>query len=110
MRRLTISTFLVGIVGALALLGVLAFSGPAPRAQAADINTIAVDMDTTGNTVTPCTTQANCATAGVLGVENTCIEVPTNSVFSIDVTVDSVPAGGTAGGGFDLLFNSAVIS
>src|SRR4029079_15377 len=39
-----------------------------------------------------------------------CIAVPANSTFSIDVTVNSVPSGGTAGGGFDLLFHHSGIS
>ena len=105
MRRLTIITFLSGIVGALAILGLLLTSSPAPSAQAVagtDIAQIAIDLNTSGNTVTACTT-ANHPTTGYPCNDSTTLgatevdrrrQVAFEDFFAIDIIGRNIPPGG----------------
>ncbi len=84
---------------------------------AADINLLAVDTDTTGNT----TTAAASVTPHVetLGTIDPCTTVANGSTFTIDVVVDAVPtySGAPAGDftgmsafGFNLVYDSSILT
>jgi hypothetical protein len=105
MRRLTINSFLAGILGALAVLGFLVLSGGGGSASAAPLvgaNTIAVDALPAGNTDTS------------IGPIDPCVSIPIGGSATVDVVVDSVPSGpspaGIGGIGFNLLFPPALVS
>jgi hypothetical protein len=99
-KRLTIGTFIAGMVGALALLAALLLFQVQGAHATADINLLAVDTN-------PTAAPANTATS--LGSIEPCksFVAAANQVFDIDVVVDSTPA--MAAFGFDLIYNPAVL-
>lgn len=104
MRRLTIGTFLAGVVAALVLgFALLSGGGTASADPLVGANMMGVDVDTTGNT------------ASALGPEDACISTAASTI-TIDVVIDSVPvkvpsvSGGLAGFGYDLIYNPAVLN
>jgi hypothetical protein len=126
MRRITISTFIAGMAGAL-VLALLLFSGGHTASAATGVSDpitgqvrqFAIDMVTTGNSPGTGSTGAGCklsttpCTITLLGpINNSLANVPLNSTVIVDVIVDeTAPLDGFATGyGFDLLYNPAIVS
>ena len=80
-----------------------------------DIDLVGVDMDTAGNSSSPCSGQG--CQPGTLGSVQSCAEVDPGALKQVDIIVDSVPSQQTANGmgpniyGFamDLLLDSSVV-
>jgi hypothetical protein len=110
MRRLTISSFLAGILGALAVLGFLVFSGggTASAAPLAGANTIAIDAQ-------PGTGGTNSVDGTGIGSIEDCVSIPLSGSATVDIVVNSVPpfaagTGGIAGFGMNILFNDTILN
>lgn len=103
MRRLTISSFLAGMLGALAVLGFLVFSGGG-TANAAPLDgpaVIALDAQPTVGGIN---------TDVTIGSVENCVAVGVGGSAVIDVVVDAIPTGagnGLAGFGFNVLYPNA---
>ena len=91
-------------VGSIALLAVLAVGfaalGHSVQARhagaATGVGTIAIDTNTTGNTVTPCAAYP-CNNSTTLGAIDGCRSINVGDVITIDVVGISIPPGGAAG-------------
>lgn len=105
MRRLTISSFLAGILGALAILGFLVFSGggSASAAPLTGASIIAIDAEPSVGGVN---------TSASIGTIENCVSIPVLGSATVDVVVDSIPVyngidGGIGGMGFNIFYTSA---
>jgi hypothetical protein len=103
MRRLTIGTFIAGIVGALAILGFLLSSGPTPSSHAQvlppDISTVYIHLNAAGDTVS-----ATCQTGTaadypcnnfttLAGGSAPCASIPVGGTVVLDIVGQSIPLG-----------------
>lgn len=99
MRRLTINSFLAGILGALAVLGFLVFSGggTANAGPLIGADTIAIDAIPTGNT------------SSSYGAIDNCVSIPVGGTTTVDVVIDEIPSGspgGIGGFGFNIVYTN----
>jgi hypothetical protein len=98
----TIVRGIVALSGATLIVTALALALVADEAQGADpgnVDVVAVDLDTTGNTASSIGTVEGCREGLTVG-----------QIFDIDVYVTGVNvADGISGAGFNLVFNPAVM-
>ncbi len=110
MRRLTISSFLAGILGALAVLGFLVLSGGGTTSAAPLVGADVLAID-----AQPGTGGTNTANSGIGTIED-CVSIPAVSgTATVDIVVDAIPAfsgsdGGLAGFGGNVLYSSAIVN
>jgi hypothetical protein len=105
MRRLTIRSFLAGMLGILAILGFLVLSG-AGTASADPLvgaGTIAIDAEPTVGGINTSTS---------IGTIQNCVSIPSGGSTTVEVVVDSIPAvvgpsGGLSGFGMNILYPNA---
>ena len=98
--RLAFVAPLLSLIAIVAVAAIFLSSSPDAGAGGPNIATIAIDTNTTGNTVAKCTgtaaTAYPCNTSTTLGTIDTCRSVNVGDVFTIDIVGISLPLGGVA--------------